>query len=236
MSELFVGLDPGQTNQGVVIIDKDLKIVARTDTGNKIPKDRKGKNLPDIVRNSYVYYKTKELIESVGIENIKLCVMEGPNYSSKFNVTPISIGSIHGQNQMYFWDQQIDFIVMPPRSIQVAIHGSSVDVTKQTTKLKMQEIFGIEQVPKKGFSYNESDALSMAYLARQFYLLMTGEVSLTVGEQKVFLASSKTKNGKRGLVYNFGKRLFIFDKNGDFGKPESGETLKDFYSRIKEGK
>ena len=80
---------------------------------------------------------------------------------------------------------------------------------------------------------NVSDALAMAYLARQFYLLMTGNVNLTVGQQKVFLSNTKTKNGRRGLVFNFGKRLFIFDRNGDYLVPDAGETLTDFYFRAK---
>lgn len=231
IKKLFIGIDPGQTNQGVAVIDNDLNILELMDTGVGIPKDRKGKHLPDIVRNSYVYYKTKEVVDKFGADNFAFCVMEGPNYSSKFNVTPISIGSIHGQNQMYFWDQNIDFAVLPPKSIQLAIHDTSVEITKQKTKDKMKEIFG-SQIPKK-FTSNVSDALGMAYLARQFYLLMTSSVNLTLGQQKVFLSNTKTKNSRRGLVYNFGKRLFIFDQNGEMQIPESGETLKDFYVRVK---
>lgn len=232
MQNLFFGLDPGQTNQGLAVIDQDLHILKLFDTGINIPSDVKGKNQPDIVRNSYVYYKTKAVVDEFGAENFKFCVMEGPNYSSKFNVTPISIGSIHGQNQMYFWDQHIDFAVLPPRTIQVGVHGTSADITKNDTKLKMKELFG-DQIPKKKFTSNVSDALGMAYLARQFYLLMTGSVELTVGQQKIFLANTKTKNSRRGLVYNFGKRLFIFDRAGNMRKPLQGETLKAFYERVK---
>jgi len=234
MRELFLGLDPGQTNQGVCVIDSDLNIVEMMDTGIGIPSSVKGKNQPDIVRNSYVYYKTKNIVDKCKAENIKFCVMEGPNYSSKFNVTPISIGSIHGQNQMYFWDQKIDFCILPPKTIQVGVHGTACDITKNATKEKMRELFG-EQIPKKGFTSNISDALGMAYLARQFYLLMTGSVELTVGQQKIFLSNTKTKNSRRGLVYNVGKRLFIFDENGMMQKPEQGETLASFYSRVKKG-
>jgi len=230
--DLFIGLDPGQTNQGLAVIDIDLHILKLVDTGVKIPKSVRGKNQPDIVRNSYVYYKTKAVIDEFGADSFKFCVMEGPNYSSKFNVTPISIGSIHGQNQMYFWDQNIDFAVLPPRTIQVGVHGTSADITKQDTKNKMKELFG-DQIPDKGFTSNMSDALGMAYLARQFYLLLTGSVELTVGQQKIFLANTKTKNGRRGLVYNFGRRLFIFNGNGEMSIPKQGETLKDFYLRCK---
>ena len=234
MTEYFVGLDPGQTNQGVAVIDKELNVIDLMDTGVKIPKPYKGRQVPDIVKNSYVYYKTKAVVDKLGAGNIKLCLMEGPNYSSIYNVTPISIGSIHGQNQMYFWDQHIDFIVMPPRTIQVGVHGTSAKITKQRTKDKMREIFG-EQLPRKGFTFNMSDALGMAYLARQFYLLMTDKVELTVGQQKIFLAHTKTKAGKRGLVYNFGKRLFIFDRDNQMVCPQQGETLKAFYNRVKTG-
>jgi len=233
MKKLFVGIDPGQTNQGVAVIDLDLNIAKLLDTGIGIPEMYKGKNKPDIVRNSYIYYKTKSVIDQFGAESFKFCVMEGPNYSSKYNVTPISIGSIHGQNQIYFWDQNIDFAVLPPRSIQLAVHDTSANITKQDTKNKMKEIFG-DQIPKKRFTSNIADALAMAYLARQFYLLMTGSVDLTVGQQKVFLSHAKTKNSRRGLVYNFGKRLFIFGKNGEMQIPETGETLSDFYLRVKE--
>ena len=139
---LFIGIDPGQTNQGVAVIDLDLNILTLMDTGVGIPKSRKGKNVPDIVRNSYVYYKTKAVIDEFGSERFVFCVMEGPNYSSKFNVTPISIGSIHGQNQIFFWDQKIDFAVLPPRSIQLAIHDTSANIKKIDTKNKMKEIFG----------------------------------------------------------------------------------------------
>ena len=234
MSEYFVGLDPGQTNQGVAVIDAQMNVIELMDTGVKIPKNIKGKQVPDIVKNSYVYYKTKAVIEKIGAKNIKLGLLEGPNYSSKYNVTPISIGTIHGQNQLYFWDQHIDFIIMPPRTIQVGVHGTSSKITKQMTKDKMYELFG-NSLPKKGFTYNMADALGMAYLARQFYLLMTGEVELTVGQQKIFLASTKTKAGKRGLVYNFGKRLFIFDSDYQMRVPQQGETLKEFYNRVKVG-
>jgi hypothetical protein len=160
--------------------------------------------------------------------------MEGANYSSTSNVTPISIGSIHGQNQMYFWDNNIDFMILPPRSIQVGVHDTSVDITKQKTKDKMREIFK-GQIPEKGFSSNMSDALGMAYLARQFYLLMTGQVELSVGQQKIFLSKTKLKNNRRGLIYNFGKRLFIFNAKGEMTFPEQGETLSDYYKRVKLG-
>ena len=231
MPDLFVGIDPGQINQGIAIISSDLEIISLMDTGVRFPKDRKGKTVPDIVKNSYVYYKTKQAVEQAGISDIKMCVMEGANYSSTSNVTPISIGSIHGQNQIYFWDKHIDFMILPPRSIQVGVHGTSVDITKQKTKDKMRELFG-KQVPEKGFTSNMSDALGMAYLARQFYLLMTGSVELTVGQQKIFLSKTKTRNSKRGVVYNFGKRLFIFDGNGEMACPKEGETLKNFYERV----
>ena len=230
---LFVGVDPGQTNQGVCVIDEKLNVVGMIDTGVGIPKELKGKGLPDIVRNSYVYYQTKALIDQFDPSEIKMCLMEGPNYSSKFNVTPISIGSIHGQNQIYFWTQHIDFAVVPPRSIQVGIHGTSADITKAMTKQRMYEIFG-DQLPKKGFTYNESDALGMAYLARQLYLLLIGKVNLTVGEQKLFLAHTKIKGKRRGLVYHIGTRLFIFDSKGNANKPIDGETLTEFYFRTKE--
>jgi len=232
MEDYFVGIDPGQTNQGIAIISKSLEVVHLSDTGQGIPENRKGKGLPDIVRNSYVYYKTKSAIDSVGAVNVRFCVMEGPNYSSKFNVTPISIGSIHGQNQIYFWDQHIDFAVIPPRSIQVAVHGTSCDITKAKTKAKMLEVFG-NNIPKK-FTSNMSDALAMAYLARQFWMLITGSVQLSVGEQKTFLSESRTKNGKRGLVYQFGKRVFIFNSKGDFCIPNPGETLAQFYFKVKQ--
>ena len=140
-SELFIGIDPGQTNQGVAVIDLGLNIVKLLDTGVKIPAMYKGRNKPDIVSNSYVYYKTKSVVDEFGVDRFKFCVMEGPNYSSKFNVTPISIGSIHGQNQIYFWDQNIDFAVLPPRSIQLAVHDTSVNITKQDTKNKMKTDF-----------------------------------------------------------------------------------------------
>ena len=233
MSELFIGIDPGQINQGVAVIDKNLKVIKMIDTGYKFPKNLRGKNVPDIVKNSYVYYKTKAVVDEVKAKNIKMCVMEGANYSSTSNVTPISIGSIHGQNQMYFWDNNIDFMILPPRTIQVGVHDTSVEITKQKTKDKMRELFG-KQIPEKGFTSNMSDALGMAYLARQFYLLLTGSVELSIGQQKIFLSKSKTKNSRRGVVYNFGKRLFIFDGTGDFAVPNEGESLKDFYMRVKE--
>jgi Holliday junction resolvasome RuvABC endonuclease subunit len=234
MSELFIGIDPGQINQGVAVIDKNLKVIKMIDTGYKFPKELRGKNVPDIVKNSYVYYKTKAVVDEVKAKNIKMCVMEGANYSSTSNVTPISIGSIHGQNQMYFWDNNIDFMILPPRSIQVGVHDTSVDITKQKTKDKMREIFK-GQIPDKGFSSNMSDALGMAYLARQFYLLMTGQVELSIGQQKIFLSKTKLKNNRRGLIYNFGKRLFIFNSNGEMTFPERGETLSDYYKRVKIG-
>lgn len=232
VKKFFIGIDPGQTNQGIAVITENLKVISLVDTGVKIPKDIKGRAVPDIVKNSYVYYKTKAVVDSVGSGNIKFCVMEGANYSSKYNVTPISIGSIHGQNQIYFWDNKIDFAILPPRTIQVGVHGTSAGITKQDTKDRMRELFG-KQIPEKGFSSNMSDALGMAYLARQFYLLMTGSVELSVGQQKIFLSNAKTKSSRRGLVYNFGKRLFIFDTNGKMSVPGQGETLRDFYTRVK---
>ena len=230
---LFVGIDPGQTNQGVAVIDDALNIKGLIDTGVGIPKDRKGKGLPDIVRNSYVYYCTDALIGQFDPSEIKMCLMEGPNYSSKFNVTPISIGSIHGQNQIYFWTKHIDFTIVPPRSIQVGIHGTSADITKADTKERMREIFG-KQIPKK-FTSNMSDALGMAYLARQLYFLISGNAELSVGEQKLFLAKTKIKGRKRGLVYHIGTRLFIFNADGESMKPFEGENLKEFYLRSKGG-
>lgn len=234
MSKLFIGIDPGQINQGVALIDENLNIIQMIDTGYKFPKQFKGKNVPDIVKNSYVYYKTKAVVDSVGSSNIKMCVMEGANYSSTSNVTPISIGSIHGQNQIYFWDNKIDFMILPPRTIQVGVHDTSVDITKQKTKDKMREIFK-GQIPEKGFTSNMSDALGMAYLARQFYLLLTGAVELSLGQQKIFLSKIKLKNNRRGLIYNFGKRLFIFDAAGNLAFPNEGESLKMFYERAKIG-
>lgn len=208
----FLGLDPGQKNQGIALIDENDRVIVLEDTGRDFPDELVGRDIPDILKNAYQYEVLDRVISQHKSENIVMTVMEGPNYSSSANVTQISIGSIHGQNQIYCFTHKMNFAILTPKSINYAIFGTAKEITKSMTKEEMKKRF-----PHIGgrLSSNMTDALAMAYLARQLYFLINGGTTLSKGEQEIFLSKKDYKGHPKGLVYNVNNKLFLFDDKGD---------------------
>lgn len=214
----YLGIDPGQRNQGIAIINENDDVVVLEDTGRKFPKDLVGREVPDILKNAYQYDCLDKIINEIGAENIAMTLMEGPNYSASANVTQISIGSIHGQNQIYMYQHKMNFAILTPKSINFGIFGTAKEITKTMTINEMKKRF-----PKIGgrLSSNQCDALAMAYLAKKLSLLISDGVELTKGEKEIFVSTAKYKGHAKGLVYNLNNKLFIFDENKELVKKQT---------------
>ena len=154
---IFVGMDPSFNGFGIIVLDKDAKIIEqkllKTDT-----------DIEDEERIIQLEKEYKFVADICGLHSV--CI-EGPSFSSN-GAFMLQMGALHYYIRIFFRKRNVNFKVITPGTLKKFVAGTGV-AKKELILLKTYKKWGVE------FSDNNlADAYGLARMALEDYKLTLG--------------------------------------------------------------
>ena len=155
---MFVGVDPSYNGFGIVVLDKDAKIVEQRLLISDSKKEVEERILE--LEDGFSFIPNIVCLHSVYIE--------GPSFSSN-GLFALQMGALHYYFRFFLLKKKCKYKIIPPTSLKKFITGRGT-AKKELMLLKVYKKWGIE------FSDNNlCDAYSLARFALEYFKSNTGE-------------------------------------------------------------
>ncbi len=149
MSEqLFVGIDHSLLNNGLVVLDKNAKVIDQKLFGAPDSKMLMEKRLLDIMENFKFLLELKP----------EIVYIEGPAFQAKGR-SILEMGALHYLIRIFLFVHKINYKIIAPSTLKKFVTGSGRG-KKELMLLKVYKKFGVEFE-----DHNLADAYSLARMA-----------------------------------------------------------------------